>query len=104
MEKCKHIQISIFSSDSVFYISTARGKITNYLINSNSEGGVQLDPLDTWAINRPIMPNPGDYGDGEISGMMIGRVNRSTWRKHALVPLYPPQTTHALPGREPGPP
>jgi hypothetical protein len=36
-------------------------------------GGVQLGPLGTTAINRPIMPSPGDYDDGEIGGMMIGR-------------------------------
>jgi hypothetical protein len=35
-------------------------------------GGVQLGPLGTAATNRPIVPAPGDYGDGEIVGM-IGR-------------------------------
>jgi hypothetical protein len=52
-------------------------------------GGVQLDPLGTAATNRPIVPAPGDYYDGEIGGM-IGRRNRSTRRKPA-----PPQTPHA---------
>jgi hypothetical protein len=37
---------------------------------------------------------PGDYDNGEIGGM-IGRVNRSTRRKRASVPLCPPQTPHA---------
>jgi hypothetical protein len=37
---------------------------------------------------------PGDYDNGEI-GRMIGRGNRSTRRKPALVPLCPPQTPHA---------
>jgi hypothetical protein len=37
-------------------------------------GGVQLGPLGTTAISRPIVPAPGDYDDG----MMIGRANRST--------------------------
>jgi hypothetical protein len=37
---------------------------------------------------------PGDYDNGEIGGM-IGRGNRSTRRKPALVPLCPPQTPHA---------
>jgi hypothetical protein len=64
--------------------------------------GVQLDPLGTAATNRRIVPTPGDYNDGEIGGM-IGRWNRSTRRKPAPVPLCPPQTRHALPGREPGP-
>jgi hypothetical protein len=57
--------------------------------------GVQLGPLSTAAINRPIVPAPGDYDDGEIGGMMIGRGNRSTRRKPTSVPLYPPQTPHA---------
>jgi hypothetical protein len=56
-------------------------------------GGIQ-GPLRTAATNRPIVPAPGDYDDGEIDGM-IGRGNRSTRRKPALVPLCPPQTPHA---------
>jgi hypothetical protein len=43
----------------------------------------------------PIVPTPGDYDDGEIGGMMMGRGNRSTRRKPAPVPLCPPQTPHA---------
>jgi hypothetical protein len=31
--------------------------------------------------NRPSVPAPDDYDDGEIGGKMIGRVNRSTRRK-----------------------
>jgi hypothetical protein len=54
-------------------------------------GGVQLGPLGTAATNRPIVPAPGDYDDGE-TGEMIGRGNRSTRRKHAPVPLCTPQT------------
>jgi hypothetical protein len=57
-------------------------------------GGDQLGPLGTAATNRPIMPAPSDYDDGEIGGM-IGRGNRSTRRKHAPMPLCPPQTPHA---------
>jgi hypothetical protein len=57
--------------------------------------GVQRDPLGTAATSRPIVPAPGDYDDGEIGGMMIGRGNRSTRRKPASVPLCPPQTPHA---------
>jgi hypothetical protein len=41
-------------------------------------GGVQLGPLGTATTNRPIMPSPGDYDDGEIGGMMIGKGNLST--------------------------
>jgi hypothetical protein len=57
-------------------------------------GAVQMGPLGTAATNRPIVPAPGDYDDGEIGGM-IGRGNRSTRRKTAPVPLCPPQIPHA---------
>jgi hypothetical protein len=62
-----------------------------FLLNWYSWGGVHLSPLGTAAINRPIVPAPGDYGDGEIGGM-IGRRNRSSRRKPAPMPLCPPQT------------
>jgi hypothetical protein len=54
-----------------------------------------LGPLGTAATNRPIVPAPGEYDDGEIDGIMSGRGNRSTRRKPAPVPLCPPQTPHA---------
>jgi hypothetical protein len=38
-----------------------------------SGGGVQLGPLGTAITNRPIVPAPDDYDDGEIDRMMIGR-------------------------------
>jgi hypothetical protein len=63
--------------------------------------GAPLGPLGTATTNTPIVPALGDYDDGEIGGM-IGRGNLSTQRKPAPVPLCPPQTHHALPGREPG--
>jgi hypothetical protein len=53
-------------------------------------GGVQLSALGTEATNWPLVPAPGDYDDGEIGGMMIGRGNRSAPRKPAPVPLCPP--------------
>jgi hypothetical protein len=55
-------------------------------------GEVQLGPFGTAATNRPIVPAPGDYDDGEIGRMMIGRGDRSTRRKPTPVPLCPPQT------------
>jgi hypothetical protein len=58
-------------------------------------GGVELGPLGTAATNRPIVPAPGDYDDGEIDGIMIDRGNRSTRMKPDPVPLCPPQTPHA---------
>jgi hypothetical protein len=61
-----------------------------------------LGPLGTAATNRPIVPAPGDYDDGEIGGMMIGRGYRSTQRKPTPVSLCPPQTPHARPDANPG--
>jgi hypothetical protein len=63
-------------------------------------GGVQLGPLGIAPANRPIVPAPGDYEDGEIGGMIVGKGNRRTRRKPAPVPLCPPQT-HMLSGRYP---
>jgi hypothetical protein len=57
--------------------------------------GVQLGPLGNAATHRPIVPAQGDYDNGEIGGMMIGRGNRSTRKKPAPVPVCPPQTPHA---------
>jgi hypothetical protein len=57
-------------------------------------GGVKLGPPGTAATNRPIVPAPGDYDDGEIGGI-IGKGNRSTRRKPAPMQLCPPQTPHA---------
>jgi hypothetical protein len=57
-------------------------------------GGVQLGPLGTAATNRPIVPTPVDFDDGEIGGI-IGRGKRSTRRKPAPVLLCPPQIPHA---------
>jgi hypothetical protein len=51
----------------------------------------------------PVVPDPGDYDDLEIGGMMIGKGNRSTRRKPAPVPFVH-HKPHMLPGREPGPP
>jgi hypothetical protein len=38
-------------------------------------GGFQLGPIGTAATNRPIVQAPGDYDDGEIGRMMIGKGN-----------------------------
>jgi hypothetical protein len=54
-----------------------------------------MGPFGTQATNRPIVPALGDYDDGEIGEMMIGRGNQTTRRKSASVPLCPPQTPHA---------
>jgi hypothetical protein len=46
----------------------------------------------TGLLYHPRMIGDGDCG--EIGGMKIGRVNRSTRRKPALAPLRLPQTPH----------
>jgi hypothetical protein len=51
----------------------------------------KLGPLGTSATEWPVVPAPGDYDDGEFSGMKIVRGNRSTVRKPAPAPLCPPQ-------------
>jgi hypothetical protein len=62
-----------------------------------------LGPLGTAATNRPIVPAPGGYDDGEIGGM-IDKGNRSTRKK--TLPSAVLSTTNfiCLPGRKPGPP
>jgi hypothetical protein len=58
--------------------------------------GVRLSPLGTAATTGLLywlqMIDEGDCG--EISGMKIGRGNRSTRRKPAPVSLCPPQIPH----------
>jgi hypothetical protein len=53
--------------------------------------GSKMGPLGTSATEWPIIPDPGDYGDGEFGEMKTGRENRSTRRKPAPAPLRPPQ-------------
>jgi hypothetical protein len=62
---------------------------------------IHFRSLGTTATSRPIVPAPGDYDDGEIGGMMIGRGNRSTRRKPAPVLLCPSQIPHACPDANP---
>jgi hypothetical protein len=60
--------------------------------------GVWLSPLGTAAIigllYQPQMTDDGDCG--AISGMKIGKGNRSTRRKPVPAPLCPPQIPHDL--------
>jgi hypothetical protein len=65
-------------------------------------GGVQLGPLGTTATSTLIVPATGDYNDGEIGGMMIGRGKRSTRRKPAPVLLCRPQIQNACPDANAG--
>jgi hypothetical protein len=60
-----------------------------------------LGPLGTAATNRPTVPDPGDYDDGVISGMIIGRGNRNTRRKPAPLPFCPPQIPQDYPDANP---
>jgi hypothetical protein len=55
-------------------------------------------------VARPLLTAPGECDDGEVGGMNgFGKGNRSTRRKPAPTPLYPPQIPLARPEREPGP-
>jgi hypothetical protein len=66
-----------------------------FFLNGILGGAVQLGPLGSAATNRHIVPASGDYDDGEIGGMIIGRGNRSTRSRPAPVPLCPPENPHA---------
>jgi hypothetical protein len=59
-----------------------------------------LGPLGTAATNKPVVPAPGDYDDGEFDGM-IGRGNRSTQRKSAQY-RFVHHKPHMLPGANTG--
>jgi hypothetical protein len=66
----------------------------HFFLNWYSGGWRPIGSTRHCDTNRPIMPVPSDYDDGE-SGGMIGRGNRNTRRKPAPMPLCPPQTPHA---------
>jgi hypothetical protein len=55
-------------------------------------GGTLGTAATTGLLYQPRMI--GDDDCGEIGGMKIGRGNRSTRRKPAPAPLYPPQIPH----------
>jgi hypothetical protein len=61
-----------------------------------------LGPLDTAATNRPIVPAPGDYDDGEIGGL-IGRESE-VLGENLLQCRIVDHKTHMIPGCEPGSP
>jgi hypothetical protein len=69
-------------------------------LNSHSGGGGGVHTGSTRHVGHywSIVPAPGDYHDGEFGGMKIGRGNRSTRRKPAPAPLFPPQIPLARPG------
>jgi hypothetical protein len=61
-----------------------------------------LGPLGTAATNRPIVPAPCDYDDGEIGGM-IGR-ETEVLGENLPQCRFVHHKPHVLPGCEPGPP
>jgi hypothetical protein len=76
----------------------SRWVLKNYLKCSGIHGffilsGVRLNPFGTATTTGLLYQNQmiddGDYG--ALGGMKIGRGNRSTRRKPAPSPLYPPQ-------------
>jgi hypothetical protein len=57
----------------ISFLPTILKVYSTFLIGIVGVGGeVQLGPLGTAATNKPVVPVPGDYDDGEIDGM-IGR-------------------------------
>jgi hypothetical protein len=69
------------------------------------EGGVHTGSTRHCGHSWPIVPAPGDCEDGEVGGINdFGRGNRSTHRKPAPMPLFPPQISLARLGHEPRPP
>jgi hypothetical protein len=70
-------------------------------ISLGSWGGVRLSPFDTSATIWPIVPAPESRA---ISGMRIGKRNRSTRRNPAPVPLVHHISHMIWPGLELGPP
>jgi hypothetical protein len=65
-------------------------------------GGVQLGPLGIADTNRPLMPAPGDYDDGEIGGV-IGRGTKVLGENRPQC-RFVHHKTRMLPGCELGPP
>jgi hypothetical protein len=60
-------------------------------------GGGRLSPLGTsTTIGLLYQPRMIDDECGAVGGMRIGRGNRSTRRKPAILPLCPPQIPHDL--------
>jgi hypothetical protein len=53
--------------------------------------GLLSTAATTGLLYQPQMIGDGDCDCGEIGGIKIGRENRSTRRKPAPAPLYPPQ-------------
>jgi hypothetical protein len=61
-----------------------------------------LGPLGTAATNKPHVPAPGDYDDGEID-RMIGR-GTEVLGENLLQCRFVHHKRHMLAGREPEPP
>jgi hypothetical protein len=72
-----------------------RIEVITYFLIRIMGGGLQPSPLGTSTTNWPTVPAPGG---------MIGRGNRSTRRKPALVQRCSPQIPNDLIGHEAGPP
>jgi hypothetical protein len=63
---------------------------------------VQLGSLGAAVTNRSVVPAPGDYDDGEIGGMMIGRGDRSSLEKTCPSAALSTTNTTCCPDANPG--
>jgi hypothetical protein len=73
-------------------IGSGPTKPPNHFFFFNLCGGTLDTATTTGLLYLPRMTGDGDCG--EIGGMKIGRGNRSSRRKPASAPLYPPQIPH----------
>jgi hypothetical protein len=61
-----------------------------------------LGPLGNAATNRPIVPAPGDYDDGEIGGMMVWQGKPKYLEKNYSSAALSTTTPHACPDANQG--